>query len=313
VTAATAPAGATAPAAPNPFANPRLRALRDGAVVAGLLFLVYLFVVVAPQSGTVGFDSLSYWVYSMADPYKLVHGTMGSFVYSPVAARLFSLDSLLPFWQFEWLWTGVLLATAIWLGGRRWLWVLAFPPVAFELYHGNVHLLIAAAIALGFRYPAMWSFVLLTKVTPGVGLIWFLVRREWRSLAIALGVTAVLVAISLAVDFPLWQQWIDKELLVSLRQPPNQPQIAIPLLLRLPAAALLVGWGGLTNRKWTVPVAAAVAMPVLWVSAFSVLAALLAIGRPELQERPAKPKREANPDPNPIPAATPTAPQATNP
>ncbi|HYK94593.1 MAG TPA: glycosyltransferase family 87 protein [Candidatus Dormibacteraeota bacterium] len=282
----------------------RLRALRDGAVVAGLLFLVYLFVIVAPQAQTVGFDALSYWVYSITDPYKLVHGTMGSFVYSPVAARLFSLDSLIPFWQFVWLWSAVLVATAIWLGGRRWLWVLAFPPVAFELYHGNVHLLIAAAIALGFRYPAAWSFVLLTKVTPGVGLIWFLVRREWRSLAIALGVTAVLVAISLAVDFPLWQQWIDKELLVSLRQPPNQPQIAVPLLLRLPAAALLVGWGGLTNRKWTVPVAAAIAMPVLWVSAFSVLAALLAIGRPELQERPTRSKPA---DAASSPASTPTS------
>jgi hypothetical protein len=286
---------AAAAATPTPFASPRPRALRDGAVVAGLLFFVYLFVIVAPQSATVGFDALSYWVYSIADPYKLVHGTMGSFVYSPVAARLFQLDSLIPFWQFVWLWSAVLVATAIWLGGRRWLWVFAFPPVAFELYHGNVHLLIAAAIALGFRYPAAWSFVLLTKVTPGVGLIWFLVRREWRSLAIALGVTAVLVAISLAIDFPLWQQWIDKELLVSLRQPPDQPQIAIPLLLRLPAAALLVGWGALTNRKWTVPVAAAIAMPVLWVSAFSVLAALLAIGRPELQERPARTKPEPKP------------------
>jgi hypothetical protein len=282
--------------------SPRERALRDGAVVAGLLFFVYLFVVVAPQSATVGFDALSYWVYSIADPYRLVHGTMGSFVYSPVAARLFQLDSLIPFWQFVWLWSAVLVATAIWLGGRRWLWVLAFPPVAFELYHGNVHLLIAAAIALGFRYPAAWSFVLLTKVTPGVGLIWFLVRREWRSLAIALGVTAMLVAVSLAVDFPLWQQWIDKELLVSLRQPPNQPQIAVPLLLRLPAAALLVSWGGLTNRKWTVPVAAAVAMPVLWVSAFSVLAALLAIDRPELQERPARVESESKPA-SPVAAA----------
>jgi hypothetical protein len=282
--------------------SPRERALRDGAVVAGLLFFVYLFVVVAPQSATVGFDALSYWVYSIADPYRLVHGTMGSFVYSPVAARLFQLDSLIPFWQFVWLWSAVLVATAIWLGGRRWLWVLAFPPVAFELYHGNVHLLIAAAIALGFRYPAAWSFVLLTKVTPGVGLIWFLVRREWRSLAIALGVTAALVAVSLAVDFPLWPQWIDKELLVSLRQPPNQPQIAVPLLLRLPAAALLVGWGGLTNRKWTVPVAAAVAMPVLWVSAFSVLAALLAIDRPELQERPARVESESKPA-SPVAAA----------
>lgn len=265
-------------------ASPRLRALRDGAIVAGLLFTAYLFVVVAPRAGTVGFDALSYWIYSIDDPYRITHGTMGSFVYSPVAARIFQADSLLPWWQFLWLWLGALVATAAWLGGRRWwLAVFAFPPVALELYHGNIHLLIAAAIALGFRYPAAWAFVLVTKVTPGVGLVWFAVRREWRNLAIALGATAVLVAVSLVVDFGLWQQWIDKELLVSLRQPPNQPQIPIPLLLRLPAAAILIAWGGLTNRKWTVPLGAAIAMPVLWVAAFAVLAALPALDRRELQ------------------------------
>ena len=139
---------------------------RDGARSAtepsspGLLFTAYLFLVVAPQAKTVGFDALSYYLYTIDDPYWITHGTMGSFVYSPIAARLFQATSLLPFWQFLWLWLGVLVATALWLGGRRWLWVLAFPPVALELYHGNIHLLIAAAIALGFRYPAAWAFVL---------------------------------------------------------------------------------------------------------------------------------------------------------
>jgi Glycosyltransferase family 87 len=264
----------------------RVRALRDGAILAGLLFTAYLFLVVAPQQQTVGFDALSYYLYSIDNPYWLAHGTMGSFVYSPIAARLFQLDSLLPFWQFLWLWLALLVGTVLWLGGRRrWLWLLAFPPVALELYHGNVHLLIAAAIALGFRYPVAWTFVLVTKVTPGVGLLWFAVRREWRSLAIALGVTWALVAVSLAVDFPLWQQWIQRDLLVSFATPPSQPQLAIPLLLRLPAAAALVIWGARTNRMWTVPVGAAIAMPVLWISAFSVVAAVFAVDRPELAER----------------------------
>lgn len=264
----------------------RVRALRDGLVLAGLLFAAYLFAVVAPQAGTVGFDALSYWIYSIDDPYAITHGTMGSFVYSPVAARLFQLHSLLPWWQFLWLFLATLLATALWLGGRRWwLAVLAFPPVALELYHGNIHLLIAAAIALGFRYPATWAFVLVTKVTPGVGLLWFAVRREWRNLAIALGATAALVAVSLLVDFPLWGEWIESQLLVSLEQPPNQPQIEVPLFLRLPAAALLVTWGALTNRKWAVPASAALAMPVLWIAAFSVLAAIPALYRSELQPK----------------------------
>jgi hypothetical protein len=284
---------------------PRWRALRDGAVLAGLLFAAYLFLIVAPQAQTVGFDALSYYLYTIDDPYWITHGTMGSFVYSPIAARLFQATSLLPFWQFLWLWLGALLATALWLGGRRWLWVLAFPPVALELYHGNIHLLIAAAIALGFRYPATWAFVLLTKVTPGVGLLWFAVRREWRSLAIALGVTGALVAVSLAVDFRLWGMWIDQQLLVSLRQPPSQPQIGIPLLLRLPAAALLVIWGARTDRKWTVPASAALAMPVLWIAAFSVIVAVLALDRPELQPKARRTTAQRRaPDRLPEPAAS---------
>jgi hypothetical protein len=196
----------------------------------------------------------------------------------------------------------------VWLGGRRWLWVLAFPPVALELYHGNVHLLIAAAIALGFRYPAAWAFVLLAKVTPGVGLVWFLARREWRSLGIALGATAALVAVSLVFDLRLWQAWFDQQLAGSLREAPNQPNIAIPLLLRLPAAAVLVAWGARTDRKWTVPLAAAIAMPVLWIAAFAVLAAIPALDRPELESRVELARRRALA--TTAPPASPPAPAA---
>jgi Glycosyltransferase family 87 len=266
--------------------SPARRALRDGLVVAGLLFGAYLFVIVAPRAGTVGFDAFAYWNLSINDPYATHIGGLGSFLYTPVLARLFAPATNLDWPTFLWLWLAVLLATAIWLGGRRrWLWVLALPPVALELYHGNIHLLMAAAIALGFRYPATWAFVLLAKVTPGVGLLWFLVRREWRNLAIALGVTAAIVAVSLAVDFRLWVDWLDRQILGSLQTAPNQPHIDIPLLLRLPAAALLVVWGARTDRKWTVPLAAAIAMPVLWIAAFSVAAAALAADRPELQPK----------------------------
>jgi hypothetical protein len=263
--------------------SPARRALRDGLVVAGLLATAYLFVVVAPRVKTVGFDAFAYWSVSITNPYATHIGGLGSFLYTPVLARLFSPAANLSWPAFWWLWMSVLVGTAIWLGGRRWLWVLAFPPVAIELYHGNIHLLIAAAIALGFRYPATWAFVLLSKVTPGIGLLWFIVRQEWRNLAIALGVTAVIAAVSLAVDFRLWQDWLNDQVLGSLQSAPSQPHIDIPLLLRLPASAVLVIWGARTDRKWTVPVAAALAMPVLWVAAFTVVAAVLAVDRPELQ------------------------------
>jgi hypothetical protein len=267
-------------------AGRRREAIAAGLTAAGLLFAGYLAFVGAPRQATVGFDAFAYWSVAINDPYRIPHGVIGAFVYSPVVARLFAPASLLPWPTFFWLWSAGLLATALWLGGRRWLWVLAFPPVVVELYHGNVHLLIAAAIALGFRYPAAWAFVLLTKVTPGVGLVWFAVRREWRNLAIALGVTAALVALSLVVDLPLWRGWLERDLLVSLRQPPDQPQIAVPLLLRLPLAVVLVAWGAVTDRRWTVPLAATLALPVMWFAGFSIMAALPALNRPELRERP---------------------------
>jgi hypothetical protein len=260
-----------------------VRALRDGAVVAGLLFAAYLFVFVAPAARTFGFDAFAYWANPISDPYRLTTGAFGAFLYSPVAARLFAPAAIVAWPTFLWLWTALLLGTAIWLGGRRWLWVLAFPPVALELYHGNIHLLIAAAIALGFRYPVAWSFVLLTKVTPGIGLIWFAVRREWRQLAIVAAATGLLVGISVVVDPGLWRQWIDRELIHSLGVGPDQPHIPIPLFVRLPLAGALVAWGAVHDRKWTVPIAAAIAMPVLWLTAFATLAALPALGRRQLQ------------------------------
>ena len=59
-----------------------------------------------------------------------------------------------------------------------------------EIAGGNISLLLALAIVAGFSRPWTWAFVILTKITPGIGLLWFALRREWRSLAIALGATA---------------------------------------------------------------------------------------------------------------------------
>ena len=261
------------------------RALRDGLVIAGLLFAGYLFVVVAPVSGTFGFDAYAYWHLDLLAPYGQSAGGLGAFTYTPVIARLFAPFAALPWFSFLWLWTAVLVATVIWLGWRSSLVVLAFPPVALELYHGNVHLLIAAAIVLGFRWPATWAFVILTKVTPGVGLIWFAVRREWRRLGIALGVTAALVALSLLLDSSLWRAWLTDDILKTATGTPiDQFSLGVPLWLRLPLAALLVAWGGRTDRAWTVPVAATLGLPILWPTGFATLAALwpIAARRPGL-------------------------------
>jgi hypothetical protein len=252
------------------------RALRDGAIIAGLLFTAYLFIVVAPQQRTAGFDAFAYWSVDPANPYQTPVGGLSAFNYSPPIARLFGLFANLDWYSFLWLWLALLVGTVIWLGGRgpKMVWLLAFPPVALELYHGNIHLLMAAAIALGFRYPWTWSFILLTKVTPGVGLVWFAVRREWRALAIALGGTAAIVAISIAADGSLWADWLDFLGRAGAGATVGQFEIAVPLWVRLPAAVVLVAWGGLTDRRWTVVLAATLGLPILWPSGFAVCAAL---------------------------------------
>ncbi len=263
---------------PRPRISPiARRAIRDGLTVAGLLFAAYLFVVVAPRSGTFGFDAYAYWKVDPSDPYGVPAGGLGAFTYTPAIAFLFAPFAQLQWFTFLWLWSGFLVASVVWLGWRQALLVFAFPPVALELYHGNVHLLIAAAVVLGFRYPAAWAFPILTKVTPGVGLIWFAVRREWRRLAIALGVTAAIAAATFLVAPQLWSEWLTQNVLkTAAGEPLGQVSIAIPLLARLPLSVVLVTWGARTNRPWTVPAAAKLrsasltgarlpAMPMVWV------------------------------------------------
>ena len=281
--------------------SPALRALRDGAIVAGLLFTAYLFLIVAPSVGTFGFDAYAYWAVDPSAPYQAGVGGLGAFNYTPPIARLFGPFGALEWYSFLWIWTALLLGNVVWLGRRgiRVIWLLAFPPVALELYHGNIHLWIAAAIALGFRYPWTWGFVLLTKVTPGIGLAWFAVRREWRPLGIALGVTGAIVAISLLYEPNVWREWIDFIGSTPEGGSVAQFQIPIPLWLRLPAALALVVWGALNDRRWTVPVAATFALPVLWVSGFAICAALASAPLDQQTEV------EADTAPSTVPGPTP--------
>lgn len=99
-------------------------------------------------------------------------------------------------------------------------------------------------------------------------------------LAIALGVTAALVGVSIAIDGRLWESWLRDSLGATAGGSAlNQFSLPVPLWIRVPSALALVAWGGLTDRRWTVPVAATLALPVLWPSGFAVLAALWPIWR----------------------------------
>ena len=93
------------------------RAVRDGGIVAGLLFAAYLFAVIGPAAGTVGFDAFAYWAVDIADPYQAGVGGLGAFNYTPPIARLFDPVGVLPWFTFLWLWLAALVAQIVWLGG----------------------------------------------------------------------------------------------------------------------------------------------------------------------------------------------------
>jgi len=241
-----------------------------GLSIFGYVLFAWLMLVVpsAPNfKSMVGFDSFAYWNVDPLHPYGAALGTIGSFTYSPAFALGMSPAHLLPFWLFFVLWDSFLIVNLVWLTRRMTLVWLVFLPVPLELYHGNVHLLLATVCVLGFDYPALWSIGLLTKVTPGVSLLWFVVRREWRSLAWALGATAAISAVSFIVAPSAWFDWV-KFLADSSSAGPQvngtYDSLLPPLWLRLGAAALLVFWGARTDRRWVVPLAVAVSMPVIW-------------------------------------------------
>jgi glycosyl transferase family 87 len=255
--------------------NSQRRAIRHGGVLAGLIVAAWMYLVVGGRTmPSLAADGLVYWGVDVSDPYAgaTVGGT-NAYLYSPAFAQVFAVIGLLPREVFMVAWTAFLAAVALWLA-RPWpasLLVLALP-VSQEILIGNIHLLLAAAIVLGFRWAGTWAFVLLTKITPGIGLVWFAARREWRSLAMALLVTAAIVVVSFALSPDAWRDW-----LALLRHDGGSQSIGV--LPRVVVAALVVAWGARTDRAWTVPLAAMLALPVIWSDSFSMLLGCVALSR----------------------------------
>jgi len=240
----------------------------------GLLILALILVGVIPYDLHPS-DSHAYWSVDPADPYQDARlGGVDAFLYAPAVAQLLGPLTRLPFEVFRLLLGAVSLGALAAVGAA---YTLIVPGVIEDLVRGNIHVLLAVAILLGFRYPGTWAAMLLTKATPGVGLLWFAVRREWRALAQVAVVTAAIVLVSILLGgVRLWEEWI-RLLATSAESPRTYTYLGIappPLLFRLPLAIAVVAWGAVVDRRWTVPVAAFLALPVIWPSGFALLAAV---------------------------------------
>jgi hypothetical protein len=248
-----------------------------GLTVLGLVLGLYYVLVLGDGGSPV--DAHAYFVAPMDDMYRQTLRVddwpgIDTFVYSPAFAQ--ALSPLVAAGWTPYIVTlrvlDVLILVAL-TGPLSPLLIFA-SSVASEINAANIHLYLAFAIVLGFRWPAAWAFVLLSKVTPGIGLLWFAARGEWRSLAIALGVTAAIVLASFAIAPGAWADWIEV-LRRNTSAAPGWVPIDAPLWFRLAVSGLIVVWGARTDRPWTVAVAATLSLPAVWWPGLSILVAAI--------------------------------------
>jgi hypothetical protein len=238
----------------------------------GIVLAVYYWFLLTSTTGR-PVDAQWYWSANPANLYP--HPELlerSGYNYSPAFELVVGWGRLLPFGVFLAIWRAILLLALVGLAGPLTVFVLFMAPVASEINAGNIQLLLAAAIVLGFRWPVAWSFVLLTKVTPGVGLLWFALRRRWRDLALALGATVAIAAVTVVIWPDRWLDWLR---FLSHGPPPAVPPYDLPLLPRLAAAVIVVIIGAWRGWRWTVIVAATLALPAFYTLSPSLLVGTL--------------------------------------
>lgn len=246
----------------------------------GIMLAAYYWLLLSTSMGA-PVDMRWYWEANPGNLYP--HPELlqqNGYNYSPAFELVVGWGRLLPFDAFVAVWRALLVVVLVWLAGPLTVFVLFLFPVASEINAGNIQFLMAAAIVLGFRggwWPATWAFILLSKVSPGVGLLWFLARRQWRALAIALGVTAAIAALSFVVWPERWFGWA--ALLANGRVPPPVapfylsfgPRFAVAVLITI--AAAWRGW------QWPVIVAATLALPAFYTISPALLVGVLPFAR----------------------------------
>ncbi len=235
------------------------------------------------------------WVYWTADGYAL-----GVYGYPPPLLQV--ATALHPIGWQVWLvaWTTLCFGSlAIVLRGWSLLAAAALVPDVLFLGRdnllgapieavllGNVTMPMVAAIVLGMRHPGWWAVPLLTKMTPGIGLLWFAFRREWRAFGIGLGVTAAVALVSFMLAPRMWTDFTAFALANIGATSNGPPIVGPPLWIRLIAAVALLAWAARTNRPWVVPIACGISLIGLY-GLGSVVS--VAVGSVGLAGRPGSP------------------------
>jgi hypothetical protein len=238
------------------------------AVSAGICVQVF---VLLTMSGGDPVDALCYWLtgLDLAHPYNRAQFQFG---YSPVVAQIMAPLFSLPFAVFAGILRFFEVVSLVLLTGPLAGALIFTTPVASEVNAANINLPIAVIMVLGFRWPALWAIPLLTKPSMAVGLLWFVLRGEWRKAAIPIAIAGALAVISFLFDQRVWFDWLR-----FLRENPQDGGWPYPYSLwaRLPISLAIIVWGARTNRPWTVALGSALALPRLYYQSPAILIALV--------------------------------------
>jgi hypothetical protein len=224
-------------------------------------------------------DAHAYWMAWQHPFYSLPSGAPNAYLYSPAFAQVLWPFTHLPWSVFLTAWMLSLTAATVWLIAPLRYWAIpVYLACVPAIITGNVYPLFAVVVITGMRHPAAWALTLLTKVTPGVGLVWFAVRREWRNLLIAFVATVSIVAASAAFTPGVWMHWVSfmshQRHVTHASGYSNSGLPAPSLALRLPVAVVVVAVAARTNRRWLLPVGMLLADPMFNWFAFLLLTAI---------------------------------------
>ena len=229
---------------------------------------LYASVAIVGWRTALGYDAHAYWLAWHHSPmYGLPPNTADAYLYSPAFAQVLWPLAQLPWPLFLAAWTVAGFALYAWLLrplGRA----LAAPLLLFCLPQamvGNIWPLLAVVLVFGFRRPGLWALPLLTKVTAGVGVVWFAARGEWRNLARVLVPTVLVTAISVAISPQLWIDWL-RILDGGGAGGSAAGGYDIPLVVRLPVAFALAVYAARRSRPAVLAAAMALACPVFALS-----------------------------------------------
>jgi hypothetical protein len=228
----------------------------------------------------------------------------------PLAQFLAPVTSFVSADVFSVAWTALLLVCLWWLAGRNVLVALAliaFLPVAVELRVRNVHLVIAALAVLALRRSALfWIPAAALKITPVLGLAYLAAAQRWREAVMAGLVGVVVLVVSVVVAPGAWSSFIE---VVGLRAGADGGSVfPVPFAVRfVVAAALAIVAGRLAVRaardgrsergaEAVLIVALTIGNPTLWVTALSMLVAIVPLWRSPSRRAVRAPLAVATPD-----------------